>query len=560
MKRLIVLLLLACVSLNVWAAGQGDGGTSTGSSADIVNRTGFPIVKEPITLNATAIQQTWSRDWNEMPMFQAYEEETGIKVEFTMIPQADRREKVNIMLASADYPDIAFTPGLNARTSEMAADGVILPLNGLIDEWAPQMQKMFAEQPQVKPVCTYPDGNIYAFPRFHNTSHHQRTTDQWYINTQWLDVLGLDMPETTDDFYNMLKAFKEQDPNGNGKADEIPLAFYVLGGGRIDRWIRFFGAWGVVNTIMIDDGKLSWGFLDEGFKEGAKFYQKLYAEGLLDLESVSQTRNQLKAKTLKDGDLTLGVSYSLAPQFLYKDPNIIFKWDASLGTVRFMEDLVVNPKQIIKVMPPLRGPGGDQLWFENIGGGMISREVAYMFNVNEYPEATTRWMDVWYDGAERGQTMLLGPIGVRWYIDEVTGNYANIDPPEGMNKNEHRAQHCPGSGGFAVGYYDRYGKIGKPPYPEHMMLEEQTEVYLNYVPEESWPAAFIIPTMEEADVLTQYEEEMMNYVWEMLARFIFSDVDVDSEWDAYVNQIKKMRSDEILAIRQTQYERYLANF
>jgi hypothetical protein len=164
------------------------------------------------------------------------------------------------------------------------------------------------------------------------------------------------------------------------------------------------------------------------------------------------------------------------------------------------------------------------------------------------------------DRREKVNIMLIGPIGVRWFIDEDTGHYQNIDPPEGMNKNEHRAQHAPGSGGFAVGYYDRYGKITKPPYPEHMMLEEQTEIYLQYVPEESWPPNFIIPTPEESDFINQYEEEMLGYVWETMARFIFTDADIDNEWPDFVSQLERMRSDEILEIRQEQYDRYLSNF
>lgn len=558
MKRWLSILLCLCVAAAVWAGGEAEA-TAT-DSEPLVNESGFPIVTRPITLDAVAIQQTWSRDWNDMPLFQAYEEQTGIRVEFTMIPQADRREKVNIMLASGDYPDMSFTPGLNGRTSEMAADGVIVPLNDLIDEWAPQIQAMFEEQPIVKPVCTYPDGNIYSFMRYHNTSHHLRTASQWYINTEWLDTLGLEMPETTDEFYDVLMAFKTGDPNGNGEADEIPLAFWTRGNGEIWEWIRYFGPWGVVDNIMVQDGELRWGFTDPGFKEGLKYYQKLYADGLLDLESISQTMAQVKAKSVVDGVAKIGVSHALAPQFLYTDPEMIFKYEDSFGTLKTMDMLRINDEQIIKILPPLRGPAGHQLWHENVGGGMVAREVAYLYEVNEYPEATTRWMDTWYDGAEMGQSMLIGPIGVRWFIDEDTGHYQNIDPPEGMNKNEHRAQHAPGSGGFAVGYYDRYGKITKPPYPEHMMLEEQTEVYLQYVPEESWPPNFIIPTPEESDFINQYEEEMLGYVWETMARFIFTDADIDNEWPDFVSQLERMRSDEILEIRQEQYDRYLSNF
>ena len=65
MKKWFVVLLCLIAITGVWAAGQEEGAVE--GSADLVNKVGFPIVNEPITLNAVAIQQTWSRDWNEMP-------------------------------------------------------------------------------------------------------------------------------------------------------------------------------------------------------------------------------------------------------------------------------------------------------------------------------------------------------------------------------------------------------------------------------------------------------------------------------------------------------------
>jgi putative aldouronate transport system substrate-binding protein len=556
MKKVFLILFALFITVAGLSA-NGNNEKAASESTGNLNKTGFPLVNEPVTLIATAVQHPWSRDWNEMPMFQEYEELSGVKVEFEMIPQSDMKEKTNLMLASADYPDIAFIPGLAGKISEAAADGVVLPLNDLIDEWAPNIQKMFQEQEGTEAACTYPDGNIYGFMAFGNTSHHLRTFSQNYINIKWLENLGLDMPVTLDEFYNVLKAFKEQDPNGNGIKDEIPMAWWTAANGDINQWIWNFGPWGVVDEIMIEDGVARWGFTDEGFKEGTKYFKKLYSEGLMDMESISQTQNQLKAKAQNGDTIMLGLAPSLAPQFLFTDIDKIFYYDNSLGTLRYMKDLVINEKQEISILPPLQGPKGDRLWRENVGGNMINKDRAVIFNVNQYPELTTRWMDAWFDGSEMGQTMLLGAKDVRWFVDEETGHYMNIDPPEGMNKNEHRAQHCPGTGGFNVGYYNRYGELTKPPYPEHLMLEMQTEEYLKYVPEESWAGALMIPTIEETDFLNHYEEEMMTYVWEMMAKFICTDTNVDAEWDGFLAQLDRMKADEILEIKQAQYNRFV---
>ncbi len=74
-----------------------------------------------------------------------------------------------------------------------------------------------------KDLITAPDGNIYALPQV-NECYHCMYQQRMWIYKPWLDKLGLKMPTTTDEFYEVLKAFKTKDPNGNGKADEIPLS------------------------------------------------------------------------------------------------------------------------------------------------------------------------------------------------------------------------------------------------------------------------------------------------------------------------------------------------
>ena len=107
------------------------------------------------------------------------------------------------------------------------------------------------------------------------------------IRQDWLDKLGLDMPETLDDWYNVLKAFKTQDPNGNGKADEIPLTatFNVRD---IYRFGEAFGLYRSGNAEcrwdVDDEGKIYFKDTTEEFKKTLEFLNKLYAEGLLDPE------------------------------------------------------------------------------------------------------------------------------------------------------------------------------------------------------------------------------------------------------------------------------------
>ncbi len=535
---------------------QEQGGTAGGDSASIVNQSGFPIVKEAVKLQFTAIQHAWSRNWGDMPMFQNYQEKTGIEIEWNMIPQSDQQEKVNIILASADYPDAMFAPGLVGRVTDAAMEGAIVPLNDLIDQWAPNIRKLFVDHPLVEQVCTLPDGNIYGFMAYDNHSTHQLTNQQMYINEKWLDRLGLEMPTTIDEFYDVLKAFKEQDANGNGDPnDEMPLAFWTGAGGEISQWITLFGPWGVVDTQMIENGTVFWGFLDDGYREGLKYWRKLYRDGLLEMESISQTMNQMKAKSMNsDGVPVLGCSYALAPQFIWNNNDLVFLYIDNLSA-RSMDEVKLNPKREIWIVPPLAGPTGTRMWQHNPGGGNIRRDRAFIFNVNEYPEATTRWFDTFFEN-KWALKMHLGEEGINWVVGS-DGYYTEQTTPEGMNRNEFRAQSCPGSGGFGPYYYDRDTVPKKPIQSRHVMLEKQTNVYLDYIPEETFPNAFVYPTEEENDFLTQYEQEMMNYAWEMTAKFIFGDMDIDAQWPKFVEQCKSMKADEILKIRQAQYDRFL---
>jgi hypothetical protein len=168
-------------------------------------------------------------------------------------------------------------------------------------------------------------------------------------------------------------------------------------------------------------------------------------------------------------------------------------------------------------------------------------------------------MDAWYDGEEMGKTMLSGQIGLTWDFDEARAVFVDIPPPSDWtgNRNEFRAWNCPGTGCYGVGYYNRDKKIGKPVTPRHIMLETQTNVYLDFTPSETFAGKFIYPLDEELDLLSQYEEELLSYVWEMMAKFIFTDLYVDDEWDAYVRQCLKMKGNELLEVRQVQQDRFM---
>ena len=126
---------------------------------------------------------------------------------------------------------------------------------------------------------------------------YRENPDNLFINKKWLDKLGLEMPTTTDEFYQVLKAFKNGDPNGNGKADEIPFSF--LGNYANVDINSLFGSWGVIDRpehVMIKDGEVLFTPAEDGYKQGLVFFRKLYAEGLIDGEAFTHNMQQYRGQ------------------------------------------------------------------------------------------------------------------------------------------------------------------------------------------------------------------------------------------------------------------------
>src|SRR5699024_315051 len=139
--------------------------------------------------------------------------------------------------------------------------------------------KMFEELPHVKEAITAPDGNIYALPQV-NECYHCSYSQKLWIYQPWLDELGLEMPTTTDEFYEVLKAFKEDDPNGNGKADEIPLAGANSGAYvKIDQFLMnsfiYNNYFNNAQHLYVDHGNIEAAFNKPEWKDGLEYLNML---------------------------------------------------------------------------------------------------------------------------------------------------------------------------------------------------------------------------------------------------------------------------------------------
>ena len=287
------------------AAASATTATIEGSSSECTENSMFnepgmlPIVKEPITLTVFAPANT-EGSWEDNAQVKELEEATGIHLEWQTCASSDNvQEKLSTMFASGEMPDIILTGVSSGNRYDKATEqalgeqGLVLSLNDYLDTVSVGYKQAFEEIDGLKEYITTPDGNIYSLPNIDGSLHVQYNMKLW-INTQWLDNLGLDMPTTTEEFYEVMKAFKEKDANGNGDPnDEIPLSTVTSGAGtQLDGFLMNpFQLTSETNKLYVDNGKVTFAPAQEGYKEGLKYLNQLYAEGLLNPESFTQDKN-----------------------------------------------------------------------------------------------------------------------------------------------------------------------------------------------------------------------------------------------------------------------------
>lgn len=500
---------------------------------DYMNATGYPIVKEPITIKVVSNQTPVQAHFDDTVSIPELEKITGIHVDWELVPWSATAEKKNLMLASGDYPDVflrMFVNSLDVVTYGSQQE-TFIKLNELIDQYAPNFNAIAEQSPVVKNGLKAPDGGIYALPRIIDPSFTSMLSgDRLYMRQDWLESLGLEEPSTTDELYTVLKAFKEQDPNGNGQVDEIP--FYGMNVGNLMN--NLYGSWGLMNRgkkhTMVDmnedTGELRFIAADEKYRDMLNYLNKLYAEDLIAEELFTSKWKDVVANVHKD---TIGSYGGFAPIAVGTDINY-------------------------QGFNALEGPFGDQS-YSSINPPLSPTFMVAITDENEYPEATMRWLDFMY--SEEGIRLFdLGIEGETYEVKDGKYEYMDIinNNPNGLSVAEARNQFLPSVSGWVSITKQDYFK-GSEASPEALAAAEKTSPY--HI-EEVWPE--FIYTTEETDQLRALKSDIDNYVAEIRAKVMTGDYVFDDEgWDNYIKTLNNMGLDEYMAIYQAAYERYENN-
>lgn len=569
MKRKLFTLLLAAIMAGSALTGcGGDGNSETESSAPEAQSSAaenseasesgsaapgeleLPIVSDgSVTLTLYEHTRLGVDDFENNEFTTWLQDQTGIQLDFIVSPEQSALEKLNVLLVSGDYPDV-ITGNIGMPSAQInlyGQQGIFLALNDYIDQYGVNTQKAFEAYPAALDIITMPDGNIYALPDINDCYHIQMDYKMW-VYQPWLDTLGLEVPQTTEEFRDMLVAFKEQDPNGNGQADEIPMMGSYSGGASslpelflMNSFVYYDATY--CGGLYVDNGQITASYTSDAWKEGLKYLNGLIRDGLLAPETYTQD-NSVLIQNAENPTPILGAV-----------PSMYMGMFCQIDASDRWKDFVA--------ISPVEGPEGVRYckWSAYAGASM-----KYIItSACEHPVEAFKLADFLYT-EEATLRSCNGPEGVGWqYLDEdsgklgIDGEPADYEILIGVDDQPANSSWNQGTIGLRTSDFRNSAALAEASAfeaPLHYMTED------NYAPYQP-PIEMVIPplffTEEQSNELLNVETSVTNYLKEKTAGFITGALDIDAEWDTYLAELEAMGLPTVLEIYQAAYEEATAN-
>ncbi len=253
---------------------------SSATASTTVEETGitYPL-SEKVTLRVAVLENAnvtaKYKDVGETPFGQAWQEATGVNVEFEQYASG---QAMNLMFASGDLPDIVIFPwsAYSGGAVKAIEDKIIMPINDYV-EYAPDLMAVLESNEIFRKSCMTPNGDMIGFP-FARGDEFLQTSFGLIIRTDFLEQVDMEIPNTPDDLYNVLKAFKEE------LNIEAPFSTTV------SNLIGYGGGHGLMTTpfglpsisFYQENGKVQLGYYKKEYKDVLAFWKKLKDEDLLD--------------------------------------------------------------------------------------------------------------------------------------------------------------------------------------------------------------------------------------------------------------------------------------
>lgn len=439
-------------------------------------------------------------------------EDANIILELTEVPSSEVAEKGNLLMASGDYPDMLLKSNLDCEKYGM--EGLLIPLENLIREYAPNLSAILDEN-NLWSALASPDGHIYSFPRIRAAFVNGSNTA--WINKKWLDNLGLKEPTNMEELYEVLKAFADEDANGNGDPnDEIPYTFNTT----VPFWaLDMFNPAGLLDVYsgmsIMDDGYTFWPVTEEYKETSLAYYAKMYEDGILDPQGFTQSQEQMCAT---------GATSDVYGMFIYPTPKTV------VGEERTLDYITLKPFDGGDTLPLNRG---------------ISMNGMAITDKCEHPEVLVSWIDYFY-GEEGSVVGYLGYEGITYEMDEE-GYWSFIDPDAFRSFTLFGA--CPSPQLIP----DIINKVDAEvdPVGAHENNQYYFDLCQNY--------GTVLPTIKFNDDenirLSDLKPDITSYWATYAAEIAIGEKSLDDTWEGYCQTMTKMGIKEYEKIYQDAYAR-----
>lgn len=531
MKRKVksALTMLVCLSASA-AILAGCGKSETNVTLPDVKGEILPV-KEPVTLTAfksNSLQVV--SNYSEMACYEELAKKTGVTIAFEHPVAGQETEQFNIMIASGEYPDLIFdmeakyTGGL----AKACQDGVIYKLNDMIDKYAPNITKLFEAYPQLKMEASDDEKSIYAMPMIRG-GNITRTYRGPIVRQDYLDKLGLQKPETIEDWHSMLTAFKN---------DGVEYPFTATSS--FFKTETFVGAYGLNHTYILKDGQVRWSPAEDAYKDYVQLMADWYREGLIDMEITTNTQKMVDSKVLSGS----------AGSVIGTTGNSIGGYNTEGKADNAAFDLAAVPYPVLNKGDKPYVIQRDRLVQPNLG-------VCITTGCKNLPAAMA-YIDYAYSkeghmlfnfGIE-GESYVMQD-GYPKFTDAVTNN------PEGLSMAKAGSKYALA---FTSGPFVQDTRYAEQFYSMPRQ-KESLEVWGSAAEKFAEQNITVIGklTGDESQEIVSLENNMITYANEMFTKWVLGQQSLDN-WEEYKKELNKLGVERAIEIRQKAYERYVAAF
>lgn len=550
MKRVTAAALAAGMVFSLTACGgKSNVELNTGELQEVdLSELEFPLAEKTTLTGMISYPANTESNPNNRTIFKRLQEETNVEIEWTAIQSDQWGDKITLAMANLDtLTDFIFTAGFSdTDLLRYAEQGVIIPLEEYIDAYMPNLKAVFDKYPEYRKMSTATDGHIWSLPWIEQLGSDktaiQTVGDMSFINKKWLDFLGLEIPETVDEFEQVLIAFRDHATELQAEfgidGDIIPMSCIVNDGDQdpailINGFGEGYGDPDRGQHIAVTDEKqVICSATQEGYKKGIEWLHSLYEQGLIDPEAFTQEWSTYVAKG-KSGRY-----------------GVCFSWD--VANIDNLQDWV-----------PLPALTADTRNITPQNGSFTSgydRGRCVVTAVAKQPALVCAWLDQMYDPFQSPQN--------NW------GTYGEDDDFDifelGKNANgEDMLQHAPLGDASPVEVREAEC-VGGP----LAILDEYYDVYVT-CPDDAQYRLDWIKDIYTPDMNTKYvypnvfmsqedSEELSNLFADVTKTINAKKSDwimngfTDADWDEYLESLDAYGLDKILEIKQKYLDEYYA--